>query len=84
MNEVFLLQHSYEYEFEGIIVDETKIIGIYSSQEKAEQAIEEYKRIQGFKDHPADFTIDKYPLDKGHWLEGFISVEEAMEIPTAK
>ena len=60
MDKVFLLQHSYEI---GEI-EETKIIGIYSSREKAEQVIEKYKKLPGFKEYPDTFYIDEYDTMK--------------------
>ena len=72
-NVVYLLQHSYEIEE----FDETKIIGIYSTKEKAKEVIEKYNTLPGFKDYPNDFYIDKYELDKNHWDEGFITASEA-------
>lgn len=76
MNKVFLLQHSYEVgEF-----DETKLIGIYSSKEKAESTVERFKHLSGFKDYPHEcFYIDEIEIDKDHWTEGFIKWEEALE-----
>jgi hypothetical protein len=59
--------------------DETKLIGIFSSKEKAEKAIEEYKKISGFKNYPENFYIDQYELDKRHWEEGVITWEETMD-----
>lgn len=72
---VYLLQHSYEYEiYEDIKTDETLIIGIYSSQEKAEAVKEQYKLKKGFKRFSEDcFYIDEYELDKDNWTEGFIT-----------
>ena len=71
MKSVFLLQHSYE--LDGI--DETKIIGIYSSNKKAEDVIEQYKLLAGFNKHINSFHIDEYPVDSNHWSEGFYSVD---------
>lgn len=71
MNSVFLLQHSYEVKREHEVVDETKILGIYSSREKAERAIGKYKLLPGFNSYPNDFYIDEYELDKSFWIEGF-------------
>lgn len=67
MASVFLLQHSYEIDE----AEETKIIGIYSSRNKAEQVVEKYKNIQGFNDYPDCFFVDQYTIDKDNW-EGFI------------
>lgn len=65
---VYLLQHSYEVDNE---YDETKILGIFSDKQKAEEALAEYKQLPGFKDKPNDFYIDEYELDKKNWIEGF-------------
>lgn len=75
---VYLLQHSYEVETEVGVFDETKLIGIFSSKEKAEKAIEEYKKITGFKNYPENFYVGQYELDKRYWGEGFITWEEAI------
>lgn len=74
MRTVFLLQHSYEVDG----CDETKLIGIYSTREKAEAVVSKYKTLAGFRDYPDDcFYVDEYEIDKNHWEEGFISWEEA-------
>lgn len=67
---VYVLQHSHE--LDGC--DETKMIGVYSSQQLAEAAIERLRQQPGFKDHPNDFFIDPYPLDQDHWTQGFVVV----------
>ncbi|SHI89088.1 hypothetical protein SAMN02745163_00948 [Clostridium cavendishii DSM 21758] len=74
MKYVYLLQHSYEINE----VDETKTIGIYTSEENALNVIEKYKSLPGFKDYNEDcFYIDKYELNQNNWEEGFITWEEA-------
>lgn len=68
MRYVYLLQHSYEYGEH----EETKIIGIYCSEENALNAIEKYKGLPGFKDYADCFYIDKYEIDRNYWEEGFV------------
>ena len=68
---VFLLQHSYEINGE----EETKIIGIYSSREKADSIVNEYKELPAFKDYPNDFFIDGYDIDMDNWKEGFVRID---------
>lgn len=78
MKTVYVLQHSYEIGEEGEF-DETKMIGIYSSKKKAEETIEIYKVLPGFKDYSIScFHISKYEIDKNHWTEGFIKSDEAL------
>ena len=77
MDKIYLLQHSYEKKYKGELFDETKTIGIYSTKEKAEEVVQKYKNIVGFKNHPVDcFYISEYPIDKDHWSEGFVYFED--------
>jgi len=83
MEIVYVVQHSYEVgdkgEFEGEDFDETKMIGVYSSKEKAEKTIDRYKMLPGFKDYPIScFHIDKYEIDQEHWAEGFVKFAEVV------
>lgn len=67
---VFLVQHTHDLENE----EDVKIIGIYSTREKAEQAIERLRSQAGFKDCPNSFYIDRYKVDEDHWKEGYVTV----------
>jgi hypothetical protein len=49
-----------------------KIIGIYSSKELAEAAIERARVLPGFVDDADSFRIDRYDIDEDHWPRGFI------------
>lgn len=75
---VYLLRHTYEYGEENEH-EETKIIGIYSTREKAEDVVKKFKLLPGFKDYPEEcFVICEYKIDKDkEWTEGFIKWEEA-------
>jgi hypothetical protein len=67
---VFLLEHFYEDEEYDIVTT----IGVYSSNYKAQQAIEKLKKLNKFKDHPDDFIIEEYEIDKDEWTEGFFTI----------
>jgi hypothetical protein len=71
MKSVFTLEHSYE-KTNG--EDETKFIGVYSTEEEAKKAVDRLKDRPGFCDRPDHFIIDEYELDKDNWAEGFASV----------
>ncbi|CAB1075435.1 hypothetical protein D1AOALGA4SA_3255 [Olavius algarvensis Delta 1 endosymbiont] len=71
MNTVFVLEHSYELSATG--EQKTKLIGVYSSRKKAENAIERLVLQPGFKDFPDYFNIDEYVLNQDHWEEGFVT-----------
>jgi len=83
MKSVFILQHLH------ILPDDTedvKIIGIYSSEANAKEALERLKNQPGFCDSPelknphedevttSGFYIDEYKLDSDHWVEGYVTM----------
>jgi len=71
MKIAYVLQHSYEVGQDGAF-DEVKFIGVYSSRQKAEQVIQRYIVLPGFRDYPIDcFHISEYEIDKDQWTEGF-------------
>lgn len=67
MDQVFILHHSYELED----VEEIKLIGVYTSKDLAELAIERLKTKPGFCNRPEDFSISEYTLNQDSWIEGF-------------
>jgi hypothetical protein len=67
MKYVYVVQHSYLPNE----CDETKFIGVYSTKKKAKKAIKKLKKKIGFKQYKKYFYIDKYPINKTHWIEGF-------------
>lgn len=58
--------------------DDEKLIGIYTTEEKAKAAIQRVIGKPGFRDHPDGFQIFDHLLDRDGWTEGFISSEEAL------
>ncbi|MFW5754889.1 MAG: DUF7336 domain-containing protein [Marinilabiliaceae bacterium] len=72
MKFVFLLWHIHKINEEE---EDSKLIGVYSSKEKAMKKIEEYKNIEGFKENPEGFEISEYQIDSDHWEEGFVTVK---------
>ena len=74
---VYVLMHAYEYGNENEL-DEIKELGIYSTKEKAEEAIDRYYVLSGFNRYPRScFQIINRELDKDSaWTEGFMTYEE--------
>jgi hypothetical protein len=70
MENVFLLHHSYESEGR----EETKFIGVYSSNAEAEAAIKRLKDKNGFRYRPDCFFIAEQELNKDHWQDGFATM----------
>ena len=72
---VYVLWHVHTLEDDYGEHDDEKLIGIYSTKEKAETAIEEHKDLEGFRDCPPEcFEIDEYEMDRSGWNEGFATV----------
>lgn len=73
----FILWHSHEEEDDYGIHDEVKILGVFSTLEKANESIDVYKDKEGFKDFPLDcFVVEEWNIDVPNpsWVEGFVSV----------
>ena len=76
MKEVFLLWHSFP-EWEN---EHSKLLGVYSSREIAQQKLNDfYSKLPGFDDPEGELFIAKYEIDKMEWIEGFVWVEPEKE-----
>lgn len=71
MDEVFVLWHVHDL---GEGEEDSKLIGIYSSQGDAEAAKARVGSQPGFVDTPEGFVIDRYRLNEDHWTEGYFTV----------
>lgn len=68
MNSVYVLQHFRE----GEESEDVKLIGIFSSEEKAKKIVVGLLKKPGFKDYPDGFSIEEYQIDNDiEWKEGF-------------
>jgi hypothetical protein len=63
--------------------EDEKLIGVYSSEQAASEAVTRLTLQPGFCEHPDGFHISAYEIDKDHWAEGFVSWREAMEERTS-
>lgn len=63
---VYLLEHTVKG-----LDDSTKMLGVYSTREEAEKAINFLSNKLGFRDSLDDFLIDEYGIDKICWSSGF-------------
>ena len=71
---VYLLTHTYPVGKDKFF-DEVRIIGVYSSKKKGEEALLEYQYKEGFKSHIDGFYSEKWEVDNDfEWSEGFITV----------
>jgi hypothetical protein len=79
--DVYVLQHVHAL---GDDDEDVKMIGVYSSHASAEAAVERLRRQPGFCDAPDGFCIDRYPFDKDHWAEGYMTVSRGAPWPAAE
>lgn len=70
---VFLVWHTHEIEEDN---EDIKLLGVYSTEKKAEEAIAVLKKKPGFFDHPEGFEISKYTIDELCWVDGFATVRD--------
>ncbi|MCM1167257.1 MAG: hypothetical protein NC299_04600 [Lachnospiraceae bacterium] len=71
---VYLLWHVHELTDDFGSHDEEKLLGVFSTVERANDAIECFKNLEGFKDYPLNcFVTDEYEVDKAMWTEGFFT-----------
>ncbi len=64
---VYVLHHVHELEDDQ---EDTKLLGVFSSEATALKMIETYKLLEGFRDYPEGFS-----MDKSYWSEGFTTLE---------
>lgn len=74
MDNVFILHHTYgDSESESY-----KLLGVFSTEDRANSEIPKYLKLPGFKEFPDGFTVTKYSLDEPHWLSGFEGAQSSV------
>ena len=74
MTSVFVLQHVHEMA-DGTV--DVKFVGVYSSRQKAQEAVTRLSGVPGFSEAPDGFHIDEYRLDQDQWVEGYVTLADA-------
>ena len=78
MAKIYELVHYDREDDNGI--DFEKIVGVYSSEEKAQQAIERLRDKPGFRDCPRGWLICDIEVDKDTaWEDGFATFINGVE-----
>ena len=68
MNKVYILHHVHEMPNGE---EDVKLIGVYDSKRRAEDAINRLKMLPGFKNTVDGFVIGEYTINEDHWANGF-------------
>jgi hypothetical protein len=67
---IFVLTHVHELSPDR---EDLKLIGVYSTERRASAAVDRARLLPGFAQIPDGFHVQSYPLDKDHWIEGFVT-----------
>ena len=54
--------------------DDMKLIGIYSSERLAKEAISRTQVRRGFSEEPRCFLVQEHVVDEDNWTDGFVTV----------
>ena len=54
--------------------EDIKLIGVYSTESKAQETIERLHEKPGFRDWPQGFEIAGTVLDRDGWIDGFLDL----------
>jgi len=72
LEKVYLLDYVYEFE-DGH--NEVKLLGVFSSEAEAKQALSNLMKNPKLKEISNLFTISENKIDRLGWIEGFITVD---------
>ncbi|MBF9131411.1 hypothetical protein I0C86_20950 [Plantactinospora sp. S1510] len=59
--------------------DDLKILGVYSSEQRAEERIQGARLLPGFRDEPDCFMVNRHRLDEDQWADGFVSTHHGAD-----
>ena len=51
--------------------EDSKLLGVYSSEAAAHAAINRVRAKSGFVDYPNGFEVSEYQVDRDSWVDGF-------------
>ena len=74
LSDVFLLWHTHDLTDDCGTHEEVKLIGVFSSEGKASEALEQLKDKEGFRDFPVScFETAGMKVDQSSWADGFFT-----------
>lgn len=68
---IYILRHELETDD---LLTRFNVIGVFSSEEKAQEAIAQLEQDPEFKGHPGSFVIIPRTLDGTAWDTGFVTM----------
>ena len=55
--------------------DNAKLLGVFSTRPLAEDRVARARTQPDFADHPDDFDIAEYEVDRDEWTDGFVEID---------
>lgn len=77
-NNVWSVLHEFE---DDAFCEHVKIIGFFQSRAQARTVVAKLKQMPGFKEYRKGFFIRKEVLDRGSWMEGFVTMQGDKAMP---
>ena len=71
--DVFVVHHVHLFDDD---TEDVKLIGIYSSYELAQDAVNRTQPLPGFCYASEGFSIDRYVVNKDYWTEGYATITD--------
>jgi hypothetical protein len=68
--DVYLVWHTNTLE-DG--ASDEKLLGVYSTEARANGRVSRAKEIPGFRASPSGFVVARYVVDRDEWGEGFVT-----------
>jgi hypothetical protein len=67
---VFLVWHAHD------LIEEVdvKLLGVFSTQERADERVARARQEDGFRDYPDNFEVSEYVVDEDTWTTGFVTL----------
>ena len=74
---VYMLHHVHEFD-DGH--EDVKLIGVFSSEQHARDALAQVKDQPGFRECPEGFEISESVVDRLGWVEGYVTLKPDEDI----
>jgi homoserine kinase type II len=70
MDTVYLVHHWTDRHTDD---EKALFIGVYSTEQRAQEAVERLKKQPGFCDTPEAFFVEGYEVNQDNWTEGYVT-----------
>lgn len=61
------------------LANDAKLMGVYSSEQAAQDRIARSANLPRFAEYPDDFLISRYVIDEDQWESGWVEVQFSIQ-----